>query len=208
MNIGTAFSAFFAILFKKDKAKFWRKGQSGELIGLDAHKKELDKAEEKGQQQGQKDSASELDAKVKEFETQLKELKNQLNSNGKDRSDAVYTLVLLQREGRLVDFLQEDISAYSDEQIGAAVRQVHAGCRKVLKDYFSVKALRSDNEGETVEVPSGFNPVEYELTGNITGSAPYKGALRHRGWKASQVSLPERQAGQKLEVIAPAEVEV
>ena len=34
-------------------------------------------------------------------------------------------LAILQRDSRLIDFLQEDIAAYSDDQIGAAVREIH-----------------------------------------------------------------------------------
>src|SRR5262245_48893552 len=39
-------------------------------------------------------------------------------------------LAVLQRDGRLIDFLEEDIDAYPDAQIGAAVRDIHRGCRK------------------------------------------------------------------------------
>src|SRR5262249_27976756 len=50
-----------------------------------------------------------------------------------DRGDrAVQLLALLQRDGRLVDFLREDVGAYSDAQIGAAVREVHANCRRTI----------------------------------------------------------------------------
>jgi hypothetical protein len=46
-----------------------------------------------------------------------------------DVSDrALQILALLQRDGRLIDFLMEDIRAYGDAQVGAAVRDVHAGC--------------------------------------------------------------------------------
>ena len=41
---------------------------------------------------------------------------------------AVQILAALQREGRLIDFLEEDLSAYEDAQIGAAVRNIHQGC--------------------------------------------------------------------------------
>ncbi|MGD1082228.1 MAG: DUF2760 domain-containing protein [Candidatus Sulfotelmatobacter sp.] len=38
---------------------------------------------------------------------------------------AVQMLALLQRDGRLVDFLEEDVSSYPDGQLGAAVRSIH-----------------------------------------------------------------------------------
>ena len=44
---------------------------------------------------------------------------------------AVQMLAALQREGRLVDFLQEDLSSYEDSQIGAAVRNIHTGCKRL-----------------------------------------------------------------------------
>ena len=50
-------------------------------------------------------------------------------------------LAVLQRDGRLVDFLQEDIDAYSDAQIGAAVRDIHRGCRKSLHDYLTIEPI-------------------------------------------------------------------
>ncbi|HTO03814.1 MAG TPA: DUF2760 domain-containing protein, partial [Opitutus sp.] len=55
-------------------------------------------------------------------------------------------LALLQREGRLIDFLQEDVSAYSDADIGAAARVVHAGSRKVLNQYLTLEPVLTDAE--------------------------------------------------------------
>ena len=51
-----------------------------------------------------------------------------------NRADAevVHFLSMLQEKGRLVDFLMDDINAYSDAQVGAAARVVHAGCKGVL----------------------------------------------------------------------------
>src|SRR6188472_3835490 len=46
---------------------------------------------------------------------------------------ALQLLALLQREGRLVDFLQQDIASYSDADIGTAARVVHEGCRRALR---------------------------------------------------------------------------
>src|SRR5690606_38389504 len=51
---------------------------------------------------------------------------------------ATQLLAVLQRDGRLVDFLMEDIAPYGDAQVGAAVRSVHAGCRQVLEQYVTL----------------------------------------------------------------------
>lgn len=123
-------------------------------------------------------------------------------------ADAVYTLVLLQREGRLIDFLLEDVDQYQDAQIGAAVRQIHAGCRRVLDEHFAVAAVRGEGEGGSVEIPAGFDPSHVRLTGNVTGEPPFRGTLRHRGWRVTNVRLPERHAQLDPAIICPAEIEV
>ena len=126
----------------------------------------------------------------------------------KAHADAVYTLALLQREGRLIDFLQEDISAYADAQVGAAVRQIHAGCRKALDEYFGIQPLLEAEEGGPYEVPEGFDPRHIRVTGNAAGAPPFRGTLRHKGWKAGRVKLPERHEQADPSVVCPAEVEV
>ncbi len=124
------------------------------------------------------------------------------------RSDAVQLLAVLQREGRLVDFLQEEIADYADAQIGAAVRSVHAGCRKALAEHLEVEPVMDDDEGAAVTVAKGFDPSSVRLTGEVAGDPPFKGALRHRGWRAARVDLPTDARGQDPNVVAPAEVEV
>lgn len=123
-------------------------------------------------------------------------------------ADAVYSLVLLQRSGRLVDFLEEDVAGYSDEQIGAAVRQIHEKCGKVLEDNFAVGPIMTEPEGTTVEVQPGFDPSTVRLIGNVRGEPPFKGVLRHPGWKVGKVDFPERSPSMDPAVIAPAEVEL
>ena len=46
-------------------------------------------------------------------------------------------------KGRLIDFLKEDMAAFSDAEIGAAARVVHAGCRKVFTQYFDIEPHNS-----------------------------------------------------------------
>ncbi len=128
---------------------------------------------------------------------------------GRPNSDAaIQLLALLQREGRLVDFLREDIDSYDDAQVGAAVRSIHASCRQVLAEYLSIEPVLGGAEGDAVTVPEDCDPSTIRLTGNVSGEAPFRGALRHAGWWVASVALPEQPRGQNLQVIAPAEVEI
>ncbi|MFZ0020969.1 MAG: DUF2760 domain-containing protein [Acetobacteraceae bacterium] len=125
-------------------------------------------------------------------------------------AEIVHFLAMLQEKGRLVDFVMDDINAYSDAQVGAAARVVHAGCRGVLQEHFMIDPVRPEQEGSTVQVPAGYSAGEYRLVGKIAGSAPFSGVLVHRGWKTGMVKLPQllRGAADPLPAIAPAEVEV
>jgi len=125
---------------------------------------------------------------------------------GADR--AVQVLALLQRDGRLVDFLFEDISAYPDDQVGAAAREVHGSCREVLSRYLTVEPVVDGEEGRPMMIQPGFDPAQIKLVGAIAGRPPYRGVIRHRGWRAAKVSLPALPDGAARSVIAPAEVEV
>lgn len=120
---------------------------------------------------------------------------------------AVQILAILQRDGRLVDFLMEDLAAYPDAQVGAAVRDVHAGCRGALTRYASLAPVIDDEEGQAVTVERGTDPASVKVTGAMTGEPPYRGVLRHRGWQAVRMELPQLPATGRT-IIAPAEVEV
>ncbi len=121
---------------------------------------------------------------------------------------ALQMLGLLQQEGRLVDFLQEDIRQASDDQIGAAVRTVHAGCRKVLQDYFVLEPIRQEEEGLRLTLEDNFDVASIRLVGNVVGQAPFNGTLVHRGWRVSDSHLPKVTEGHDVAIIAPAEVEL
>lgn len=121
---------------------------------------------------------------------------------------AVQTLALLQRDGRLVDFLSEDISPYPDAQLGAAVRTVHESCRQVLEKYFKLEPVLDSEEDQPVTVPAGFNAAEIKLIGNVAGAPPVRGLLRHRGWRVKDAHLPALPQGSGRMIVAPAEVEV
>lgn len=121
---------------------------------------------------------------------------------------ALFMLGLFQREGRLLDFLQEDISTFSDADIGAASRVVHSGCKKVLSEYLAIAPVVKDGEGMAVTVPTGFDASRFRLTGNVTGAGPWKGSLKHHGWEATKIALPDVPSTVDVKVIAPAEVEL
>jgi hypothetical protein len=117
-------------------------------------------------------------------------------------------LALLQREGRLVDFFLEDIGQYDDPQVGAAVRDIHRQCQAALKEHLDLAPVLSQSEGASIEVPAGFDPSAVRLTGNVTGQPPFRGTLRHHGWRVEQIKLAEPPAGQDELVLMPAEVEL
>jgi hypothetical protein len=121
---------------------------------------------------------------------------------------ALQLLSLLQREGRLIDFLEQDITSFSDADIGAAARVVHDGCQKALHTHVKISPLREEDEGTRVTIADGFEPAVVKLTGEVRGSAPYRGVLRHRGWRASELTLPRAVKGYDPMILAPAEVEL
>jgi hypothetical protein len=120
---------------------------------------------------------------------------------------ALQLLALLQREGRLIDFLQQDVTSFPDADVGAAARVVHAGCRKALLSHAKIVSVRSEDEGASVSVDGTSNGA-LKLTGNLSGKAPYRGVLRHRGWRVDELNLPTLVGQQDLTVVAPAEVEL
>jgi hypothetical protein len=121
---------------------------------------------------------------------------------------ALQLLGLLQREGRLMDFLQEDMGAYTDAQVGAAARVVHDQCKRALDSHLSLERIRSEEEGARVSVPKGFSPSEIRLLGNVSGEPPFSGALTHAGWRVARIELPKLSDGHDVHIIAPAEVEL
>ncbi len=121
---------------------------------------------------------------------------------------ALQLLGLLQREARFVDFVQEDPTGYSDADIGAAARVVHAGCRKVLTEHFTLEPVRSEAEGSRVTLAEGFDATAVRLTGQVVGQAPFTGTLGHRGWRVTAARLPQLTDPKAASVLAQAEVEL
>ncbi|MBM4208410.1 MAG: DUF2760 domain-containing protein [Gammaproteobacteria bacterium] len=123
--------------------------------------------------------------------------------------DAALQLIsILQKEARFIDFIKEDITAYSDADIGAATRVVHQGCAKALNDHFSLAPIRDEKEGSSITVLEDFDAASLRLTGNIVGHAPFTGALIHKGWQATEVRLPKLSQSHNPKIIAAAEIEL
>jgi len=124
-------------------------------------------------------------------------------------ASAVQLLAILQRKGRLIDFLQEDLHAYSDAQIGAAVRSVHEGCKNALDEHIALEPIMDEAEGDPVTIERGFDANAIRLTGTVMGNPPFKGAVQHRGWRVQRVDLPVRiGTTDDASIVAPAEIEV
>ncbi len=121
---------------------------------------------------------------------------------------ALQLLGLFQQEARFLDFVSEDVSKYSDTEIGAAARVVHEGCSKVIKHHFDVAPVRTDKENSRITLQKGFNASENRITGNIVGKPPFTGTLLHRGWRVKKVDLPRLAPGHDVHVLTPAEIEL
>lgn len=131
-------------------------------------------------------------------------------AHGSAEAEVIAFLGRLQEKGRLIDFLMDDISGYGDEEVGQAARVVYEGCRSVLKEHFTVEPLHPSGEGSRVTVPQGYRTADYQLSGRLTGEAPFQGTLLHRGWKVTAARLPKVLGGEEgaLPNLAPAQVEV
>jgi hypothetical protein len=120
--------------------------------------------------------------------------------------EPIRLLVLLQRESRLFDLLMEDISKYADDQILAAVRDILPKAKRVLEHRLILEPILSQADDESVEVPAGFDPSAISVTGNVRGNPPFRGVVRHRGWRVKNYDIPTPPAGQDDLVVEPAEV--
>lgn len=121
---------------------------------------------------------------------------------------ALQLLAIFQQEARLIDFLSEDLTDFSDEEVGAAARVIHTGGQKVLADHVTLSQIRSEEEESRITIEDGFNAQEIRLTGNVSGQAPFTGTLIHKGWKADSITLPKLSENYDANVLAPAEVEL
>ena len=126
----------------------------------------------------------------------------------KPSGEAVKLLGILQREARLLDFLMENITAYTDDQIGASVRDIHAKAQATVKKHVVLAPVLPQEEGTQVTILAGFDPSSVKLVGNVAGQPPFKGTLQHSGWRAQSIDLPKVPDGQDELVLMPAEVEI
>jgi len=136
------------------------------------------------------------------------EVKAEVVEGPPEPTPALQLLAILQREGRFVDFLQEDMSGFADADIGAAARVVHEGCTRGLKDVLELAAIRTEAEGAAVELAAGYDATRTRVTGNVTGEPPFRGTLAHHGWRVESIRLPALSEGHDPLIIAPAEVEL
>lgn len=124
------------------------------------------------------------------------------------QAEVVTLLGIFQEKGRFVDFLMEDITPYSDADVGGVARAVHQGCKEALNEHFHIEPIRPEGEGASVTVPAGYSADEFRLVGNLSGEAPFTGKIVHKGWKTTSVKLPRVLKADHLPAIAPAQVEV
>jgi hypothetical protein len=141
----------------------------------------------------------------KAFEQKTKKIEEK---KPKPSYDHLRLLAMMQNNARFIDFIKEDISSYSDQEVGAVARDIHKECSKLLEDVVGIRVLSKDEEGSTLTIASHFDPQEISLIGNVKGSGPYKGILRHPGWKASKLSLPEGSQDLRKEILQASEVEI
>jgi hypothetical protein len=184
-RIGTAFRAFFVALFSGPRAEAIREALDGAALPkiTDGAKRQPT-----GPAAGTRTTIDEPPPK---------------------RSEAITLLATLQREARLLDLIQEPLENYTDEQIGAAARGVLKDSAGVIARLFTLQPVRGEDEGAAVEVPSGYDPTRYRLTGRAEGAGPFRGKLAHKGWQATSLHLPTWTGSKEASlIIAPAEIEV
>lgn len=200
-----------AAIKERDEAK--KKAEEAEAA-LEKAKGEAESAgsEHKAAAEAAEKAKDEAEAKAKELEERVESLTAEREAAkaklGEARDDGALALAAwLQREGRLIDFLQEDIDDYEDDQIGAAVRAIHKGCKKVMDEGFALERILEGEEESPVTVPEGFDPVSISLSGKVSGDPPFKGTLMHHGWRSTAVKVPVSETVD-TKVLAAAEVEL
>lgn len=180
-QVGTAFRAFFAALFSGERADRIRAALDGKV----------------------------LPKLTQDDKQQPAPRTTQLVESPPKRSEAVTLLAALQRESRLLDLIQEPLNNYTDEQIGAAARNVLHDSAGVVERFFGLKPVLAQDEQSTVDVPASYDPARYRLMGKVEGSGPFRGKLAHKGWQATSVNVPAWTGSKEsVLVIAPAEIEV
>jgi hypothetical protein len=142
------------------------------------------------------------------FAAQVEKLLHPPPTPTKPSGVPVRLLALLQRDARLVDFFMENITGAVDAQIAAAIRELHPKCQATLKKHLVLEPVLPQGEDSDVTVPAGFDPSAIQLTGNVSGNPPFKGKLRHPGWRVKEIKLPTLPEAHDDLVLMPAEVEI
>ncbi len=126
------------------------------------------------------------------------------------QAEVVTLLSVFQEKGRFIDFLMDEITPYTDAQVGSVVRAVHQGCKAALNEHFTIEPIAEDDEGSEVRVPEGYSSEEIRLVGNLSGEAPFVGELVHKGWRVTSVKLPRvlHPDEDHLPALAPAQIEL
>ena len=183
-RIGTAFRVFFRVLGDGNVAQDVDRLLSGERIAVSVEPQPVEQSEAR--------RATPPPAKPTS-----------------KRSDALDLLAAMQREARFIDFIKESLGEYSDEQIGAAVRDIHRDCAKLLDRVLTLEPVATEEEGSPIELPVGYEAARYRLSGNVGGQPPLRGRLVHRGWQAGRCEIPAWTGSEAASrIIAPAEVEI
>jgi len=146
--------------------------------------------------------------KVGESKSKKKDFLDQKIEQERKRRLFLHSLSVLQRDGRLLDFFDEDLSLYEDEQIGAAVRSIQEDCKKAIKKYIDPRPVIEAEEGESVTIEPGFDIDAITLVGKVAGEPPFTGILKHRGWKAGKKDVPKLSDIQNSGIMTPAEIEI
>ncbi len=120
----------------------------------------------------------------------------------------LHTFSVLQREGRLLDFFDEDLGRYEDAQIGAAVRSIQEDCKRAVKKYIDPRPVVDSDEGQPITIPPGFDMDAITLVGHVAGDPPFEGIVKHQGWKAGKKEIPKLSDIQDPTIITPAEIQI
>ena len=203
-RIGLAFSSFFRLLFGKKLSPAVADYLPPEVARLPAGDAPPPKA---AKPEPKPEAKPEPKAEAKP-EPRPEPVAKKVDLSAAQRDGALALLALLQRDGRLVDFLREPLDGFADADIGAAARDVHRGCKKVLDQYFTLEPVLPGADDAKVTVPKGFDPAEIRVIGEAKGEPPFAGALRHHGWRAAKAQLPTLADGVDRAIVAPAEVEL
>ncbi len=117
-------------------------------------------------------------------------------------------LKILQKQGRLLDFLTQNIDQFNDKEVANAAKVVHRGCNRALKKHCIIKAIYDTNENTNITLNPNFDRSKVNLTGNHHIKSPIKGILIHKGWQIESLSLPTLTEKANPDILQPAEIEV